>query len=178
MSDSMTTDADHQPGRGARKRPRQNPGPACRQCRVRKLRCDRQTPCNGCVDAGVECHIDTTPPQRGPKKGHLQTLRLRIGEPTLPPGSPLGVTPDARLRQPHSSAKSGSKTNMKGSPRHRGTARSRMMMLMRTTTWIGSTDNGPTIALPSSRSLLLVPPSRNHHYRHRRLLPLPTLLRL
>ncbi|KAL2017950.1 hypothetical protein VTK56DRAFT_1482 [Thermocarpiscus australiensis] len=78
MSDSVATEADHQSGRGARKRSRQNPGPACQQCRLRKLRCDRQTPCNGCVDAGVECHVDTTPPQRGPRKGHLQTLRLRI----------------------------------------------------------------------------------------------------
>ncbi|AEO68596.1 uncharacterized protein THITE_23050, partial [Thermothielavioides terrestris NRRL 8126] len=76
-----------QSGRGMRKRPRQNPGPACQQCRLRKLRCDRQTPCNGCLDAGVECNVDPTPPQRGPKKGHLKALRSRIGRPSRPPGT-------------------------------------------------------------------------------------------
>ncbi|KAI1379515.1 fungal-specific transcription factor domain-containing protein [Hypoxylon crocopeplum] len=60
------------------KPPRQNPGPACQQCRIRKLRCDRQKPCGGCVDSGVSCHTDSTPPQRGPKRGHLKVLRSRI----------------------------------------------------------------------------------------------------
>ncbi|KAI2621289.1 fungal-specific transcription factor domain-containing protein [Hypoxylon sp. NC1633] len=60
------------------KPPRQNPGPACQQCRVRKLRCDRQKPCGGCVESGVSCHTDSTPPQRGPKRGHLKVLRSRI----------------------------------------------------------------------------------------------------
>jgi hypothetical protein len=47
---------------------------------MRKLRCDRQSPCNNCVDAAVECHVDTSPAQRGPKKGHLKALRYRIGK--------------------------------------------------------------------------------------------------
>ncbi|KLU92890.1 hypothetical protein MAPG_11842 [Magnaporthiopsis poae ATCC 64411] len=60
------------------KRSRQNPGPACQQCRIKKLRCDRRTPCGCCAGAGVRCHVDTTPPQRGPKKGYLKALRSRI----------------------------------------------------------------------------------------------------
>ncbi|KAL8382488.1 hypothetical protein RB595_006324 [Gaeumannomyces hyphopodioides] len=60
------------------KRPRQNPGPACQQCRIKKLRCDRRTPCGWCAGAGVQCHVDTTPPQRGPKRGYLKALRSRI----------------------------------------------------------------------------------------------------
>ncbi|KAK3367532.1 fungal-specific transcription factor domain-containing protein [Podospora didyma] len=60
------------------KRPRQSSGPACQQCRLRKLRCDRQMPCGACVDTGVACHVDPTTPQRGPKRGHLKVLRSRI----------------------------------------------------------------------------------------------------
>ncbi|KAI1759696.1 fungal-specific transcription factor domain-containing protein [Hypoxylon sp. FL1150] len=60
------------------KPPRQNPGAACQQCRIRKLRCDRQKPCAGCLDSGVPCQTDSTPPQRGPKRGHLKVLRSRI----------------------------------------------------------------------------------------------------
>ncbi|GAW16644.1 hypothetical protein ANO14919_060790 [Xylariales sp. No.14919] len=57
---------------------RQNPGPACQQCRLRKYRCDRRRPCSGCVDSALTCVFDTAPPQRGPKKGHLKVLRSRI----------------------------------------------------------------------------------------------------
>ncbi|KAI1314092.1 fungal-specific transcription factor domain-containing protein [Xylaria venustula] len=57
---------------------RQNPGPACQQCRLRKYRCDRRKPCGGCVDSALVCAFDTAPPQRGPKKGHLKVLKSRI----------------------------------------------------------------------------------------------------
>lgn len=70
--------------KGAGKANRQNPGPACQQCRLRKFRCDRQRPCAGCVDSGLKCVFDPTPPQRGPRKGHLKILRSRIGTETTP----------------------------------------------------------------------------------------------
>ncbi|KAK0713572.1 fungal-specific transcription factor domain-containing protein [Lasiosphaeria miniovina] len=65
-------------GNKSAKSGRQNPGPACQHCRMRKFRCDRQRPCGGCVDAGLRCRFDPTPPQKGPKKGHLKLLRSRI----------------------------------------------------------------------------------------------------
>ncbi|KAK3376219.1 fungal-specific transcription factor domain-containing protein, partial [Lasiosphaeria ovina] len=67
-------------GNKSAKSGRQNPGPACQHCRMRKFRCDRQRPCGGCVDAGLRCRFDSTPPQKGPKKGHLKLLRSRIGK--------------------------------------------------------------------------------------------------
>ncbi|KID81975.1 citrinin biosynthesis transcriptional activator CtnR [Metarhizium guizhouense ARSEF 977] len=78
MGNSAPAENDSQTSASGKKRSRQNPGPACQQCRLRKLRCNRQTPCNGCADAGLPCHVDTSPPQRGPKKGHLKVLRSRI----------------------------------------------------------------------------------------------------
>ncbi|KAI1746386.1 fungal-specific transcription factor domain-containing protein [Xylaria scruposa] len=76
------------------KLPRQNPGPACQQCRWKKLRCDRQRPCAGCVDSGVECQVSSTPPQRGPQKGHLKAIRSRLTALEARLGAPNIVTGD------------------------------------------------------------------------------------
>ncbi|EUC44549.1 hypothetical protein COCMIDRAFT_97965 [Bipolaris oryzae ATCC 44560] len=60
-------------------RPRQQAGLACDECRRRKLRCDREQPqCGLCRDSGVVCNRTTTKQPRGPKKGHLRALQLRI----------------------------------------------------------------------------------------------------
>ncbi|RYP37533.1 hypothetical protein DL768_010853 [Monosporascus sp. mg162] len=75
---SMNQTSSPTENKSKEKRPRQNPGPACQQCRARKLRCDRQEPCSCCLDAGVECYTTTTRPQRGPKRGHLKVLRSRV----------------------------------------------------------------------------------------------------
>ncbi|KAK7973488.1 hypothetical protein PG988_007622 [Apiospora saccharicola] len=42
---------------------------------------DRRTPsCRSCLETGVVCVMPTTCPPRGPKKGHLRSLRERIGK--------------------------------------------------------------------------------------------------
>lgn len=61
--------------------PRQLPGPACEECRKRKLRCDRQRPaCSTCAETGVVCDINTNRLARGPKKGDLKALRNRVSK--------------------------------------------------------------------------------------------------
>ncbi|KAI1152788.1 hypothetical protein F4825DRAFT_475670 [Nemania diffusa] len=58
---------------------RQQPGPACDECRRKKVRCDRQRPkCGLCHASGVECRIAALRPTRGPKTGYLKSLRDRI----------------------------------------------------------------------------------------------------
>ncbi|KAK4160155.1 hypothetical protein QBC43DRAFT_270881 [Cladorrhinum sp. PSN259] len=61
---------------------RQQPGYACEECRRRKARCDRVRPqCGFCVETGTACIIIEKRPQRGPKRGQLNAMRTRIGDP-------------------------------------------------------------------------------------------------
>ncbi|KFA71414.1 hypothetical protein S40288_04300 [Stachybotrys chartarum IBT 40288] len=65
-------------------RVRQQPGSACDECRRRKLRCDRRKPqCLACVNSGITCTTRNDCAPRGPKKGHLNALREKIGITTL-----------------------------------------------------------------------------------------------
>ncbi|KAJ2985085.1 hypothetical protein NUW58_g5722 [Xylaria curta] len=60
---------------------RQPGGFACEECRRRKTRCNRQQPrCSSCQENNSECITMYQRPQRGPKKGQLERMRLRIGE--------------------------------------------------------------------------------------------------
>ncbi|XRM45781.1 hypothetical protein ABZX51_008855 [Aspergillus tubingensis] len=58
---------------------RNRPGSACAECRRRKMRCDGKHPqCINCSNAGITCVFNPQPSRRGPKKGHLKTLQVRI----------------------------------------------------------------------------------------------------
>ncbi|KAL3264934.1 hypothetical protein ABHI18_000211 [Aspergillus niger] len=58
---------------------RNRPGSACTECRRRKMRCDGKHPqCNNCSNAGIICVFNPQPSRRGPKKGHLKSLQVRI----------------------------------------------------------------------------------------------------
>ncbi|PWY75485.1 citrinin biosynthesis transcriptional activator CtnR [Aspergillus heteromorphus CBS 117.55] len=58
---------------------RKRPGAACVECRRRKMRCDGKQPqCENCVNSGVECIFSPSNTRRGPKKGHLKSLQIRI----------------------------------------------------------------------------------------------------
>lgn len=57
---------------------RQRPGAACLGCRQRKMRCDGQQPCGSCFDSGISCEPTGVQAQRGPKKGHMKALQLRL----------------------------------------------------------------------------------------------------
>jgi hypothetical protein len=43
---------------GAQIQKRAPRGSACGNCRLRKVRCDRQVPCHGCMHAGVVCSFE------------------------------------------------------------------------------------------------------------------------
>ncbi|OGM39932.1 Zn(II)2Cys6 transcription factor [Aspergillus bombycis] len=59
---------------------RQNKGLACEECRSRKLKCDMSQPqCSTCRNLGVPCITNTARRPRGPRKGHVNILRSRIG---------------------------------------------------------------------------------------------------
>ncbi|KAE8333069.1 hypothetical protein BDV39DRAFT_188619 [Aspergillus sergii] len=59
---------------------RQNKGLACEECRSRKLKCDMSQPqCSTCRNLGVPCITNTARRPRGPRKGHVNVLRSRIG---------------------------------------------------------------------------------------------------
>jgi hypothetical protein len=57
---------------------RQQPGLACKDCRNRKLRCDRRQPCSGCKDLGIACVYRSTQRPRGPKKGQMKEMQCRL----------------------------------------------------------------------------------------------------
>ncbi|PWY66791.1 hypothetical protein BO94DRAFT_613497 [Aspergillus sclerotioniger CBS 115572] len=58
---------------------RNRPGSACAECRRRKMRCDGKHPaCDNCSTAGIECIFGPQTSRRGPKKGHMKSLQMRI----------------------------------------------------------------------------------------------------
>ncbi|KAE8337426.1 hypothetical protein BDV24DRAFT_154373 [Aspergillus arachidicola] len=58
----------------------QNKGLACEECRSRKLKCGMSQPqCSTCRNLGVPCITNTARRPRGPRKGHVNVLRSRIG---------------------------------------------------------------------------------------------------
>ncbi|PYI11976.1 citrinin biosynthesis transcriptional activator CtnR [Aspergillus sclerotiicarbonarius CBS 121057] len=58
---------------------RNRPGSACAECRRRKMRCDGKHPeCTNCFTTGIECIFSPQTTRRGPKKGHLKSLQMRI----------------------------------------------------------------------------------------------------
>lgn len=66
----------HEPAKSRR----QNKGLACEECRSRKLKCDMSQPqCGTCRNLGVPCVTNTARRPRGPRKGHVDILRSRIG---------------------------------------------------------------------------------------------------
>ncbi|KAK0633184.1 hypothetical protein B0T14DRAFT_506057 [Immersiella caudata] len=66
---------------------RRRPALACEQCRARKVRCDRATPCNTCVrSSNPDCTYTPLPPQGGPKE-------RRSLSPASIPGRPPAPTP-------------------------------------------------------------------------------------
>ena len=72
-------------------RSRQRPGPACQECRSRKVQCDRQQPvCGACQTSDLTCQYTMVLAPRGPKPGYLKDLRSRLGLfPTVSLLSPL-----------------------------------------------------------------------------------------
>ncbi|KAJ5964485.1 uncharacterized protein N7479_004361 [Penicillium vulpinum] len=58
---------------------RQQNGLACEECRSRKLKCDMAEPhCGTCYNLGVTCITNPLRRPRGPRKGHVKTLKSRI----------------------------------------------------------------------------------------------------
>ncbi|KAH8805384.1 hypothetical protein F5884DRAFT_823098 [Xylogone sp. PMI_703] len=56
-------------------------GLACEECRRRKSRCDGRKPrCSICEEYGIVCTTNTSRPARGPKRGYLKALRIRVAE--------------------------------------------------------------------------------------------------
>ncbi|KAH7241985.1 fungal-specific transcription factor domain-containing protein [Fusarium tricinctum] len=53
---------------------------SCDECRRRKLRCDAQQPrCGFCLRSNLACEASSRG-KRGPKRGHLNALRSRLGQ--------------------------------------------------------------------------------------------------
>lgn len=53
---------------------------SCDECRRRKLRCDAQQPqCGFCLRSNLTCEASSRG-KRGPKRGHLNALRNRLGQ--------------------------------------------------------------------------------------------------
>lgn len=73
-------------------------GPACDECRRRKLRCDGQHPqCSVCRETDMICEF-TQHNARGPKKGHLKALKNRIIQ--LEAALEARLSPDQRTELP------------------------------------------------------------------------------
>jgi Fungal Zn(2)-Cys(6) binuclear cluster domain len=61
------------------------PRMACALCRRRKLRCNRQLPCDSCTRLGFDCVYEASKSQHGPKKHRVQ-------KPESPSGGSLSRT--------------------------------------------------------------------------------------
>ncbi|KAK1775409.1 hypothetical protein QBC45DRAFT_473749 [Copromyces sp. CBS 386.78] len=65
---------------GSSNRPVQPPK-VCDKCRLRRIRCDYQSPCQPCVDAKLQCTRNHVPRKRGPRPGRGRLInRLRERE--------------------------------------------------------------------------------------------------
>ncbi|KAJ4213075.1 hypothetical protein NW760_015219, partial [Fusarium oxysporum] len=59
---------------------RQRNTTSCNECKRRKLRCDAQQPqCGSCLRSNTLCEVSSRG-KRGPKRGHLNALRNRLGQ--------------------------------------------------------------------------------------------------
>lgn len=98
-------------------RGRQRPGPACDECRRRKLRCDGQQPqCGTCQETDIVCEV-TPRGTRGPKKGHLKALKSRVEELEAMLESSLSAQePDDLQIQNQNNAQSSSEGTVAASP--------------------------------------------------------------
>ncbi|ODV89192.1 hypothetical protein CANCADRAFT_32521 [Tortispora caseinolytica NRRL Y-17796] len=72
---------------------------ACDKCRRKKIRCDivpnSDVPCTSCQRAGEKCAFSRIPLKRGPSKGYIKELEVRLNtlESTLSEGSPTPHPP-------------------------------------------------------------------------------------
>ncbi|EGO56117.1 hypothetical protein NEUTE1DRAFT_44696 [Neurospora tetrasperma FGSC 2508] len=65
---------------GSSNRPVQPPK-VCDKCRLRRIRCDYQSPCQPCIDAKLQCTRNHVPRKRGPRPGRGRLInRLRERE--------------------------------------------------------------------------------------------------
>ncbi|CAI7662382.1 unnamed protein product [Penicillium glandicola] len=86
---------------------RQQSGLACEECRSRKLKCDMAEPqCGTCYNLGVTCITNPLRRPRGPRKGHVKTLKSRIailerqlyGDPEVHPSTPTNKSDNGECR--------------------------------------------------------------------------------
>ncbi|GFF30927.1 hypothetical protein IFM46972_03067 [Aspergillus udagawae] len=52
--------------------------PACDFCHARKIKCNRQAPCDNCIDALVDCRRDRPRRSRRPKGSRISSLNRRL----------------------------------------------------------------------------------------------------
>ena len=84
--------------KAGRKRPRIREAVSCWQCRSRKIRCDREQPCQPCVerDAGAKCTYSQTKTSASVKNSSAATSRTAEKSslsPTAKPSTPSGSSP-------------------------------------------------------------------------------------
>ena len=48
------------------------------RCHAKKVRCDGQVPCDICRESGSECNYGAGAKRRGPKKGYMTAIQLRL----------------------------------------------------------------------------------------------------
>ncbi|SPO01477.1 uncharacterized protein DNG_04150 [Cephalotrichum gorgonifer] len=82
---------------------RRRPALSCEQCRRRKVRCDRGTPCTTCVQSGVRGCSYVAPPRPVRAPNPYPQVAIR---PT-PPGSSTSASPDASSASASASASTG-----------------------------------------------------------------------
>ena len=62
-------------------KPSTRPTFSCIRCAERKVKCDRQKPCSGCIKHNVDCIFNATkPPRTKHKRVKVQVLADRIGQ--------------------------------------------------------------------------------------------------
>ncbi|KAF4445867.1 hypothetical protein F53441_10428 [Fusarium austroafricanum] len=62
-------------------RPRTQSNRSCTVCHRRKVRCDKKSPCSGCIRSGFECsYPPAAPPARRPRKTTINDVASRISE--------------------------------------------------------------------------------------------------
>lgn len=108
------------------------PRMACALCRRRKLRCNRQLPCDSCTRLGFDCVYEAAKSQHGPKKHRVQ-------KPDSPSGGSLSrilcahTDPDDYLLVARSSL--GAPQGSTADSRHRPVARKASNQSLANTEW-------------------------------------------